>query len=346
MTSTPPRLGRVIHVDARAVWPHEAHDFTPWLLANVDVLNSLLGMDLVLDVAEHPVGGFSLDLKGRDEQTRQTVIVENQLEQSDHMHLGQILTYAAGTDATTIVWVATSFREPHRAAIDWLNERTDEETRFFAVEIQVIRIGDSDLAPAFKLVAQPNDWGKHVKAANAQTGEVSEREGLYWQFWDQFRSRVLVEHPTWSKSSSSTKSSWFSMSAGVKGANWVATFTGRRLAVQLSFEDPDSDLNSARFEALLTRRVELEEAFGASIQWEPREGLKSTRIAVYSDDECDVSDRAHWPDYVDWLIRQGIRLRSAVASVGGVPLASSPLPHSDQQAPVPDARIAEAEGTV
>jgi hypothetical protein len=147
----PPALGRLTQVPPRQVWPHEAHDFTPWLLNNVDVLSDLLGMDLVLEVAEHPVGGFSLDLMGRDEATGQIVIVENQLETSDHGHLGQILTYAAGTDPTTIVWVAASFRPEHRAAIDWLNARTDEDTRFFGVELGVVRIGDSEPAPAFRL---------------------------------------------------------------------------------------------------------------------------------------------------------------------------------------------------
>src|SRR4051812_44022072 len=115
-----PALGRLIPVSPREVWPHEALSFTPWLLNNVDVLSDLLGMELSLDVAEHPVGDFSLDLMGRDVTTGKVVIVENQLEGSDHGHLGQILTYAAGTDPTTIVWVAASFRPEHRAAIDWL----------------------------------------------------------------------------------------------------------------------------------------------------------------------------------------------------------------------------------
>ena len=147
----PPNLGRLTVVPPREVWRHEAHDFTPWLLSNVDVLSDVLGMDLALDVAEHPVGGFSLDLMGRDETTGEIVIVENQLEVSDHLHLGQILTYAAGTDPTTIVWVAAAFRPEHRAAIDWLNARTDEDTRFFGVELGVVRIGDSDPAPLFRL---------------------------------------------------------------------------------------------------------------------------------------------------------------------------------------------------
>lgn len=138
-----PELGRLTVVPPRQVWPHEAHNFTPWLLQNVDVLSDLLGMDLELEVAEHPVGDFSLDLIGRDLSDDSVVIVENQLESSDHTHLGQILTYAAGTQPKTIVWVATRFRSEHRAALDWLNEHTDPDTRFFGVEIEVVKIGDS-----------------------------------------------------------------------------------------------------------------------------------------------------------------------------------------------------------
>src|ERR1700757_2980410 len=116
MTTT--NLGRLTTVPPRDVWTHEAHDFTPWLLQNVDVLSDLLGTDLELDVAEHPVGDFSLYLLGRDVSDDSVVIVENQLARSDHVHLGQILTYAAGTNPKTIVWITTSFRPEHRAALD------------------------------------------------------------------------------------------------------------------------------------------------------------------------------------------------------------------------------------
>lgn len=311
-------LGRLAVVPAREVWPHEALDFTPWMLQNVDVLSDLLGMDLVLDAAEHPVGGFSLDLIGRDESTGRVVIVENQLDVSDHLHLGQILTYAAGTDPTTIVWVAAGFRPEHRAAIDWLNERTDEETRFFGVEIEVVRIGDSIPAPAFRLVAQPNDWGKQVRAVTTQNGEITGRERLYWDFWTRFRERVRAEHPTWTRSTGSTKSSWFGMSAGVAGVNWSFTFSVEGLAVQLIFEDADRDLNTARFEQLLARRAAMEAAFGAPLVWEPREGLKSTRVSAYSD-PADVAQVEHWDRWIDWLVATGARMRAALNAAGGVP---------------------------
>jgi len=320
--STLPVLGRLSIVPPRQVWAHEAHHFTPWLLENVEVLSELLGMDLTLEVAEHPVGDFSLDLLGRDESTGQKVIVENQLEMSDHLHLGQILTYAGGTDPQTIVWVASGFRPEHRQAIDWLNDRTDENTRFFAVAIEVVRIGDSEPAPNFKLVAQPNDWTKTVKAATAGAGEVSERSRLYWDFWSRFRERVLATHPNWTRSTGSTKSSWFGMSAGVPGVNWVSTFSTQGLALQLIFEDGDRDLNQRRFEELHARRAEMEEVFGGTLVWEAREGLKSTRVTAATA-VADVAEHESWDEWINWLISTGERMRDALTAVGGVPAGRS-----------------------
>jgi hypothetical protein len=130
-----PVLSRISPVPVRGVWAHEAHYFTQWLLLNSDVLSDVLGMDLELTAAEQRVGGFALDLIGTDLQTGDTVIIENQLESTDHGHLGQLLTYAGGTGPSTIVWCAPSFRDEHRAALDWLNEHTEEGIRFFGVKI-------------------------------------------------------------------------------------------------------------------------------------------------------------------------------------------------------------------
>ncbi|MFC4245352.1 DUF4268 domain-containing protein [Gryllotalpicola reticulitermitis] len=310
-----PVLGRLSTVQPRDVWRNEASNFTPWLLQNADVLCDLLGMDLALEEAEHAAGDFSLDLIGLDETTGQRVIVENQLEESDHKHLGQILTYAAGTDPTTIVWVATSFRSEHRAALDWLNERTDENTRFFGVVIEVVRIGDSAPAPAFKLVAQPNDWGKHVRATAQQTG-LTEREQSYQGFWSKFSARVRGEHPTWTRGTT-TKSSWFTMSAGIPNVNWISTFTQKSLGLQLEFVSSDQDLNLTRFYALEAHRTELEAAFGEPLTWEPREGYKGTRVAFYGE-PADVQNVEEWDSCIDWLINTGERLRAAIDSIGGV----------------------------
>lgn len=309
-------LGRLTPVLPRQVWRHEAYDFTPWLLANADVLGELLGMDLELHEAEHPVGDFSLDLLGKDVSTGETVIVENQLEQSDHLHLGQILTYAAGTDPVTIVWVNTGFRPEHRAALDWLNERTNEKTRFFGVEINVVRIGDSEPAPAFRLVAQPNDWEKVIR--QTVTSSASDREALYEAFWTRWRDALHEKHPTWSNSQRVSRQQWFQFSAGVSGVNLIQAFTRHGLAVQFQFEGTDAEQNLARYRVLESRRDALETAYGASLTWEPLESRKAARVADYRDPGV-ITDTEAWDSYLKWFMEHTERLKQAVESTGGVP---------------------------
>jgi hypothetical protein len=313
---TTPYMGRLTTVPPREVWTHEAHNFTPWVLQNVDVLSDLLGMDLVLEVAEHPVGGFSLDLLGRDLSDDSVVIVENQLEQSDHMHLGQILTYAAGTNPKTIVWIATGFRPEHRAALDWLNEHTDPDTRFFGVEIEVVRIGDSAPAPNFRLVAEPNDWEKQVKAATA-AGAMTEKSKLYWDFWEQFRTRVVTEHPDWTKRKTSQRDSWYDLPTGISGAVFSTAFTRGGLAVQLYFNDADPSINTARFEALRAKQDQFSQALGGDAEWDEMAGRKAARVSVTSEFDS-VADVEQWPAMIDWLLDQHARVRRAIQAVGGL----------------------------
>ena len=315
--SSLPALGRLVPMQPREVWPHEAHSFTPWLLNNVDVLSDLLGMELALEVAEHPVGGFSLDLMGRDETTGEVVIVENQLEGSDHGHLGQILTYAAGTDPTTIVWIASSFRPEHRAAIDWLNTRTNEDTRFFAVELGVVRIGDSEPAPSFRLVAQPNDWEKTVRTATTKS-EATGKQVQYRAFWSRWIDVLHAERARWSRATRPPRDSWFSTTTGSSGATYYTSFTRRGLSSELVFESPDALVNTARYESLLEQRRDLEAAYGGPLDWQELADRKATRVADYLPD-ADVTREPEWDKYLAWVLDRQTRLRAALAAIGGIP---------------------------
>lgn len=312
-------------MEPRQVWLHEAHSFTPWLLANVDVLSDLLGMDLELSAAEHPVGDFALDLLGRDLNDDSVVIVENQLERSDHSHLGQLLTYAAGTDPRTIVWITTAFRSEHRAALDWLNEHTDTNTRFFGVEIEVVKIGDSPYAPNFKLVAQPNDWGKKVKAAT----EASNRSGvsaLYWDFWRQFLDRVAEEHSVWTRAKASTTDSWYVLPSGRSGIAFLTAFRRESgLVVAIEFQDPNGARNVNWFNALKARSSDFEESIGDVVEWDERPQAKSSSVYVQSP-FASVNDVDQWPAMLDWVIDRNIRIRSALDAVGGLGLFPTSIP--------------------
>lgn len=307
-------LGRLEPVGAREVWGHEAHDFTPWLLLNGDRLGEALGIELELRAAEHPVGGYSLDLIGHDITNDAVLMVENQLEQTDHTHLGQVLTYAAGTGAATIVWIATSFRDEHRQALNWLNEQTSEDTHFFGVQVSVVRIGDSAPAPLFDVVAKPNDWQKRVRAVTRAEG-VSERAERYRSFWSLFLERMAAEHPEWGRRTTPQPANWMGFRSPFSGSQIVPSFAaGRRLRHELYIDSGDADANTRLFNALMEHRAEIEADYGRRLEFEPIEGKKACRIADYRED-CTIDLEDQWPTYLDWFFDAGERLRTALSKV-------------------------------
>lgn len=173
----------LIPVDLRLAWAHEANDFTPWLASNLDRLRAAVGIDLVLEGTEVTVGPFSADILATDALTNERVLIENQLEQADHAHLGQILTYLAGLDARSVIWIAKAFRDEHLSAVRWLNNNTMDDFSFFAVEVSAVRIGDSPVAPLFSVVEKPNDWDRqlHQAAPGIQEDKPSRLAKEYWE---------------------------------------------------------------------------------------------------------------------------------------------------------------------
>ncbi len=188
---TKPPLGRLESVDIREYWAGEATDFTPWLAQpeNIAILGDAIALDLEVEAQEKQVGPFRADILCKETTTGHYVLIENQLDKTDHPHLGQLMTYAAGLDAVTIVWIARRFTDEHRAALDWLNRITNEAINFFGLEIELWRIGQSALAPKFNVVCLPNDWVPAVRQA-AASGRISDLQQLHLDFWTQFRDFV------------------------------------------------------------------------------------------------------------------------------------------------------------
>ena len=174
------KLGKLEKInDLRSIWKHEAKDFTPWLAQeeNLAILSDAIGIDIVLEEKESNVGDFSVDLYATEEGTNRKIIIENQLEETNHDHLGKIITYASGKDAEVIIWIVKKARDEHKQAIEWLNQHTDEKSAFFLIEIEVWKINDSDPAPKFNIVERPNDWAKAMKKAG-----LSESDSLKLEF--------------------------------------------------------------------------------------------------------------------------------------------------------------------
>lgn len=305
-------LGRLTQVDPREVWAHEAHQFTPWLLANGDRLADALGIELELTSREYAVGGFSLDIIGRDITHNKVLIVENQLTDSDHSHLGQLMTYAAGTSAATIVWVAPRFRDEHRQALQWLNEHTDEDTHFFGVEVEVVRIGDSVPAPLFNVVAQPNDWQKAVKAGAASVG--SAKGAVYQAFWTKHLERMHAAHPDWTQARSAPAQNWLAIRSGVSGCHASANFTADgRLRHEFYIDRATQEECKALFDHLFAQRETFEARYGRPLEWDRLDHRKASRVADYID--ADVMDEDRHGDYLAFLLDAGVRLRAALAQV-------------------------------
>jgi Domain of unknown function (DUF4268) len=307
-------LGRLERVDPRSIWEHEAANFTPWLLANAERLAEALGIEIELDVAEHAVGGYSLDLIGRDLSNGAVLIVENQLATTDHSHLGQVLTYAAGTAASTIVWIATAFREEHRQALDWLNENTGEATHFFGIELEVVRIGDSVSAPLFNVVVQPNDWQKQVRAATRSTG-TGVRGSLYQEFWKRFFERLKAEHPDWRRGGTPPAQNWIDMTSPIKGT-WFSCSFGQndRLKAELNIDLGDATQNSELLDRFREHQQLIETSFGRPLSWEELPSRRSCRIADYLEG-CNVDQNARYDEFIDWFFDAGARFRKALTDL-------------------------------
>ena len=195
MSEAEERLGTLEKVDIRSVWPTEDGHFTKWLARpeNLGRLAKDLGLDLEPHATEERVGPFSADILCRSTFDDSWVVIENQFGRTDHDHLGKLLTYAAGLEGRTMVWVAERFTDEHRAAVDLLNESTDDDYNYFGVEIELLRIGDSKTAPRFNIVAQPNEWSKVIKRTSGASGSLSETQRTQLDFWVKFTEYMAAE---------------------------------------------------------------------------------------------------------------------------------------------------------
>jgi hypothetical protein len=297
-------LGRIEKVDPRAVWRHEAHALTPWVLENLDLLGEQLGIEIQPSQREVPVGSFSLDVLAQDPSGR-PVIIENQLEATNHSHLGQLLVYASGLEAVVIVWVTPTFRDEHRRALDWLNERTDDEVNFFAVELEVVKIGDSPPAPVFRVVAQPNNWQKALKRPQGLTGLNQSRH----DFFERVMDAILAKTPTFNRPKVGYEN-WLSMASGPFGSYGVSFAAGGKLRVEIYIDmvaPPDGA--KVLFDSLQEKlSSQLNGVFlDEEVSWERIDGKRASRIALYSI-APDLDDEEATSRAVDWAADRLVRL--------------------------------------
>ena len=294
-------LSRLKEVELRDIWPDEAQNFTPWLAEeeNLTLLGETLGMELELENQEINVGDFRADILCRDTADGSRVLIENQLERTNHSHLGQILTYAAGLDVHTVIWIAKEFREEHRAALDRLNEITDEHYQYFGIEVKVWQIGDSARAPQFEIVSKPNDWNRTVSrdTERAVSEDLSERQLRDIKFWTELRDHMKqtgsqLRFPSIGPGA-------FLMFGMGKSINMDPYFRTQKKAIGITLYTTGRN-STAHFHLLKNQQAEIEEEFGEPLEWEELSGYKSSRISLRKED-TDPANEANWPNQHEWL---------------------------------------------
>ncbi len=302
-------LGTLQKVELREVWESENTDFTPWLAReeNIEILGQKIGLDLEVEAQEKNVGKFRADILCKDINTDNWVLIENQLEKTNHGHLGQLLTYATGLDAVTIVWIAATFNEEHKATLEWLNKITEENYNFFGLEIELYKIEDSKIAPNFKIVCQPDNWSQSIsrEAKRIEQGEVSETKLKQYKFWTEL-GKELQASDTPLKLQKVYPQHWTNLAVGKTGVHLAATFNTQeeRVSAQLYIVRDKS-----MFKALETDKEAIEKELGEKLSWQLLPEKAASRIALYRPNS-DIENNDDWKEMLKWLVEKLEKLRS------------------------------------
>ena len=288
-------LGKLKRIDnLRDYWPHEALDFTPWLAEedNITLLGDAIGMEIIVEETESPVGSFNVDILARERATDRVIIIENQLEETDHDHLGKIITYASGKLASYVIWVVRKARQEHRCAIEWLNNRTDENIGFFLVETELWSIDGSDAAVQFQVVEQPNGWIKDIKRS------ASSSDCLRSQFWAEFVEYAFHSH-SFTKAFRCRKPGnrhWYDLVPnGVRSFSLSALLDSRQQTIGVEIYIAD---DNALFHRFLSQKQIIEASVGQALDWRELPNRKSSRIVLRR--TADIHNRKQWNEYFDW----------------------------------------------
>lgn len=290
-------LGRLESVGLREYWQDEARDFTKWLAneENLGLLSDTLGMELELEGIEVAVGPYKADIVARDVSSNTRVVIENQLEKTNHDHLGKIFTYASGLDAPVMIWIAREFSEEHRRALDFLNENASPELQCYGIEVQLWRIGNSIPAPQFKVVSSPNEYTSEIKA-DISSGELTETKALYLDLWMGFRE-YCKEHGTIFKVRKPRAQQWFSIAVGRSKfqISLTATTQRNRLGCEIYMRGRNA---KTAFKLLSKKKNDIEVRTGP-LDWQELPAKQDCRIVIYQHD-IDVRDRSNWSNAYEW----------------------------------------------
>lgn len=335
-------LGRLQRVPLREVWSNESTHFTPWLARpeNLQLLGETLKLELEVEAQEKGVGPFRADILCKESTSDTWVLIENQLERTDHSHLGQLLTYAAGLNAVVLVWIAERFTDEHRAALDWLNELGNERLRCFGLEIELWRIGESPIAPKFNVVSEPNDWSRTVASVADQVaaGTLSETKQLQLEYWTEL-AKLISSSGSPLRPQKPLAQNWTNFALGKSGIHLAAVAStynaesggydeGGELRAEVYTDHPTH--SKAYFAALEAEKDAIEAELGEPLNWDGTPGRRASKIFFRR--AADIRNRREWPAQHLWLknkleglycaFRPRVQMLNVSGATGGAPMDS------------------------
>lgn len=302
------KLGKLKEVDIRKVWAHEQYDFSKWLASeeNIKELGDVLNLSLTDIETEKFVGSYRCDIICKDELTGKSVLIENQLEPTNHDHLGKIITYASGLDASVVVWVVTNAREEHASAIEWLNKHTTQDVDFFLLEVHAYTIGDSAPAPMFKVIEQPNDFAKSVKAI-VSGGELSDSQAKRLEFWNLLNEALDQSGRPFNKHKASTDH-WYNVAVGSSQCYISIELVNKERFIRVGIWIPD---NKELYDSFYANKERIENAFGEELTWYRLDDKKASGFSIRIPG-LNFSKQDNYPELIQKVIEKTVKLRDAV----------------------------------
>ena len=299
-------IQKIKRVPLRELWRKEDKDFTKWLEEHIDFLNDAIGFDISIESREEKVGPFKVDLYGEDNFGNK-VIIENQLEKTDHNHLGQLITYLTNLGANIAIWICKEPTEEHTKAIDWLNEVSPDDISFYLIKLEAIRIGDdSPAGPLFTVVKRPTTEKKQI---GLEKKEYAQRHVFREKFWTQFLAEISKKNSLFANISPSTDN-WIGIGMGRGGFNLNLVISKKYARAEIYINRGETEENKKAFDSFYNLKDEIEKEFGGKLTWERMEDNVTSRIK-YQLDGVNITNEEDWPKMNEFMIDAAERMHRA-----------------------------------
>lgn len=303
-------LGKIKKVQLRKIWKNEAYDFTPWLAENLEQISETIGLELEFEAKEVSVGPFSADILAKDTGTDKFVVIENQLEKTNHDHLGKCITYASVLDASAVIWIASKFTDEHKKALDWLNDHTSDEIGFYGIKVELWQIDNSQPAVRFNVVSEPNTAVRQATKRKEQ-GELTDTRKIQFEFWTKFKEELANSGKIRSLQTPRPQY-WYDIALGKSGINLSNTFNTDRneIGVRVYIGNKKVEEWLPYFES---KKEIIESKIGSELVWNPNPDNRDKVITLTK--YFDLEDKENWKVAIDWLSENTIKFKETFSKI-------------------------------